>query len=228
MRNQLGVLLEIPSSTWQETNRNHTQKDGAKPAMNSRNNESSTTTQKDAQTMSNEYKNGYFETQPSFPKEEKLGIMPQISYSFLPISPECIRTAVNQRNRVQEAGLTDLENQMEQAEIASRHLINIEIATDSLLLKENSKMKVWKLQMNQRIKSAECIIALSCRRQSFHQSPWGRPRWEATLPRCCWRPQPATALTALLWWWHDEDWNVISSSRDALPAFKRVTINSVI
>ena len=66
------------------------------------------------------------------------------------------------------------------------------------------------------IKSAECIIPLSCRRQSFYQSPWGRPRWEATLPRCCWRPQQATASTALLWWWHDEDWNVTSSSCDAL------------
>ena len=45
--------------------------------------------------------------------------------------------------RVQEAGLTDLENQMEQAEFASCHLIDIEIAVDSLLLKkENNKMKV--------------------------------------------------------------------------------------
>ena len=45
-------------------------------------------------------------------------------------------------SRVQEAGLTDLENQMEQAEFASCHLINIEIAINSLLLKENSKINV--------------------------------------------------------------------------------------
>ena len=67
-----------------------------------------------------------------------------------------------------------------------------------------------------RIKSAECIIPLSCRRQSLYQSPWGRQRWEATPPRCCWRPQPATASTALRWWWHDGNWNVTSSSRDDL------------
>ena len=37
--------------------------------------------------------------------------------------------------RVQKAGLTDLAKQMEQAEFASCHLINIEIAINSLLLK---------------------------------------------------------------------------------------------
>ena len=37
-------------------------------------------------------------------------------------------------SRVQEAGLTILENQMEQAEFASCHLINIEIAINFLLL----------------------------------------------------------------------------------------------
>ena len=40
------------------------------------------------------------------------------------------------------AGLTDLENQMEQAEFASCHLINIKVAMDSLLLNENSQMKL--------------------------------------------------------------------------------------
>ena len=34
-----------------------------------------------------------------------------------------------------EPGLTDLENQMEQAEFAAGHLINKKIAIDSLLLK---------------------------------------------------------------------------------------------
>ena len=43
--------------------------------------------------------------------------------------------------KVQEAGLTDFEYQMEQAELASGHLIDVEIAIDSLLPKENSKMK---------------------------------------------------------------------------------------
>ena len=36
---------------------------------------------------------------------------------------------------VQEAGLTDLENQMERAEFAAGYLIDVEIAIDSLLLK---------------------------------------------------------------------------------------------
>ena len=46
-----------------------------------------------------------------------------------------------------KAGLTDLENQMEQAEFAAGHLINIKIAIDSLLLKDDSHMKKWELQM---------------------------------------------------------------------------------
>ena len=36
---------------------------------------------------------------------------------------------------MQKVGLTDLENQMEQVEIASCHMINIERAIDSHLLK---------------------------------------------------------------------------------------------
>ena len=36
---------------------------------------------------------------------------------------------------VQEAGLTDLENQMEKAEFAAGYLIDVEIAIDSILLK---------------------------------------------------------------------------------------------
>ena len=49
--------------------------------------------------------------------------------------PECIRTNVNQMRNVQESGLTDFENQMKQAEFASCHLVNIEVAIDSFLLK---------------------------------------------------------------------------------------------
>ena len=37
--------------------------------------------------------------------------------------------------KVQETGLTDLENQMKQAEFAAGHLIDVEIAIDSLLVK---------------------------------------------------------------------------------------------
>ena len=42
---------------------------------------------------------------------------------------------MNQVRRVQEAGLTDVENQMERVEFASSHLINIEIPINCLLLK---------------------------------------------------------------------------------------------
>ena len=41
--------------------------------------------------------------------------------------------------KVQEAGLTDLENQTEQAEFAADHLIDVEIAIDSLLLKRKEQ-----------------------------------------------------------------------------------------
>ena len=37
--------------------------------------------------------------------------------------------------KVQETGLTDLENQMKQAEFTAGHLMDVEIAIDSLLLK---------------------------------------------------------------------------------------------
>ena len=41
--------------------------------------------------------------------------------------------------KVQEAGLTDLENQMEQTEFGAGHLIDVEIAIDSLLLKSRKQ-----------------------------------------------------------------------------------------
>ena len=44
-RNQLGVLREVPSLPWWETNRNHTQKDGTKPGMSSVDYESTATIQ---------------------------------------------------------------------------------------------------------------------------------------------------------------------------------------
>ena len=69
-------------------------------------------------------------------------MIPQVSWKFLPIFPERIRTNANQMRNVQEAGVTDLENQIEQAGFPSCHLINIKVAIDSLLLNENSKVKV--------------------------------------------------------------------------------------
>ena len=41
--------------------------------------------------------------------------------------------------KAQEVGLIDLENQMEQAEFAAGHLIDVEIAIDSLLLKRKEQ-----------------------------------------------------------------------------------------
>ena len=80
------------------------------------------------------------------PKSPKRGKTRNDATSFLEIPtevfPEYIRTNVNQRRNVQETGLTYLENQMEHAEFVSCHLINEETAVDSLLLKENNKMKV--------------------------------------------------------------------------------------
>ena len=70
--------------------------------------------------------------------------------------------------KVQEAGLTDLEYQMEQAEFASGHLIDVKTAIDSLLLKRQQQDEGVK-NANQ-LKRAECIIPLSCLRQFFDQS----------------------------------------------------------
>ena len=70
--------------------------------------------------------------------------------------------------KVQEAGLTDPKNQMEQAELASGHLIDVKIAIDSLLLKE--KQQDEGVKITNEPKSAECIIPLSCRRQFCDQS----------------------------------------------------------
>ena len=67
-----------------------------------------------------------------------------------------------------ETGLTDLENQMEPAEFAAGHLIGVKIAIDSLLLKR--KQQHEEAEIANEMKSADCIIALSCRRQSFYQS----------------------------------------------------------
>ena len=70
--------------------------------------------------------------------------------------------------KVQEAGHTDLKYQMEQAEFASDHLIDVEIAIDPLLLKKQQDEGV---KIANELKSAEGIIPLSCPRQSFYQSP---------------------------------------------------------
>ena len=45
---------------------------------------------------------------------------------------------------VQEAVLTNLEEQMKQAEVSPCHLVNIKVAIDSLLLKKNSRMIMGK------------------------------------------------------------------------------------
>ena len=71
--------------------------------------------------------------------------------------------------QVQEAGLTDLENQMEQTEFAAGHLIDVKIAIDSLLLKRKQQNK--RVDIANEIKCAECIIPLGCRCQFSDQSP---------------------------------------------------------
>ena len=69
------------------------------------------------------------------------------------IFPECIRIHVNQMRRVQEAGLTDLANQVEQAELASCHVINIEIAIDSLLLKRKQQDEGVKIAIELKVQN---------------------------------------------------------------------------
>ena len=99
----------------------------------------------------------------------KPGVLPQVSWNLLPNYPECLRTNVDKMKKVQGAKFTDLENQMEQAEFAAGHLIDVKIAIDSLLLKRKQQDEGVK-NVNE-IKCTECIIALSCRHQFFDQSP---------------------------------------------------------
>ena len=99
----------------------------------------------------------------------KPGTSPKISKNLLPTSPGCIPTNVNQMREVQEAGLTDLEYQMEKEEFAAGHLVDVKIAIDSLLLKRKQRDEGAKIANE--IKRAECTIPLSCRRQFFDQSP---------------------------------------------------------
>ena len=71
--------------------------------------------------------------------------------------------------KVQEAGITDLQYQMEYAKFVAGHLIDVEIAIDSLLLKRKQREEVVKIANEN--KRAECIIPPSCRRQFFDESP---------------------------------------------------------
>ena len=89
------------------------------------------------------YKSRYFPIQPSYPKRRKTRNGATSFLEFLTDFPECMRTKVNQMSNVQEAGLTDLENQMKQADFASCPLINMKVVIDSLLLKKK-KLKMWK------------------------------------------------------------------------------------
>ena len=77
----------------------------------------------------------------------KPGILPQVSWNLLPICPECLRTNDNKMKKVQEAKLTDLENQMEQAEFAAGHLIDVKITMDFLLLKRKEQNEGVKMSM---------------------------------------------------------------------------------
>ena len=95
--------------------------------------------------------------------------MPQVSWNLLLTCPECLRTNANKMRKVQKAKLTDLENQVEQAEFAAGHLIEVKIAIDSLLLKRKQQHEGVK-NVNE-IKCTECNIPLSCRCQFFDQSP---------------------------------------------------------
>ena len=70
--------------------------------------------------------------------------------------------------KVQEAGRTDLKYQLEQAELASGHLIDVKIAIDSLHLKQ--KQQEEGVKITNELKSAECIIPQSCCRQFCDQS----------------------------------------------------------
>ena len=58
------------------------------------------------------------------------------SFPECPINGTGMYTCQREKDEeIQETGLTDLENQMEQTEFAAGHLIDVKIAIDSFLLK---------------------------------------------------------------------------------------------
>ena len=83
----------------------------------------------------------------------KIGIIPQVSWKPLLIFSGRYTYPREPDEKSQAAGLTDLKNKMEQAEFASRHLINEKMAIDSLLLKENNRMKVREIPNESKVQN---------------------------------------------------------------------------
>ena len=78
------------------------------------------------------------ETPPTtqLPKNEETGNI-TTSFPESPINGTGMYTCQREKDEeIQEAGLTDPENQMEQTEFAAGHLIDVKIAIDSFVLKE--------------------------------------------------------------------------------------------
>ena len=156
--------------------------------MSSRDHGSSAITQKDAQTMSKWFKSGYFMTQPKSQNEETRMNPPsflEIPTDFSgmhtnPIEPD-VGSTRNWTYRPREPDGTS----------GICFLPSDQYRNSHQFIPSKKKKARWRCGNCKWIKSAECNIPLSCRGQSFYQSPWGRPRWEATLPQCCCQPQPA-------------------------------------
>ena len=89
-------------------------------------------------------KKAYFLIQPSFPKRGKTSNDATSFLDFPDDYPECKRTNVTQMKKVPQAGLTGFEYSVKHANFAPRHLIDISLAIDSLLLKQNNMTSLWK------------------------------------------------------------------------------------
>ena len=166
MKNKLGVLLEIPSLSCSETNRNHAQKDSAKLGKCSGNNESTATTQK---RSVNGYTSGYFLIQHSF---LKWGKTRNGATSFLKLPTDFSGTHAYQRELVEECARSWTDRSRESDGTGGLCFLQSGWYKNSHRFSSSKRKQQDEDVRNCNwIKSAQCTLPLICRHQSLYQSP---------------------------------------------------------
>ena len=127
------------------------------------------------------------------PKMRKLGIIPQGSWNLL---SKISGMYTYKREPDEESARSWTYRSRESDGTGGICILPSDIYKNNHRFHSKRKQQDEEVKIANELNSAECIIPLSFRRHSSYQSPWDRPQWEATLPRCCWRPQQATASTA--------------------------------
>ena len=140
LRIQLGVLLEIPSLSWlgNDPNMEWPQKSILVPQP-----------RKKMPRQCHTVWKWKLHDSPKLPKMRKLGKLPQGSLNLLPVFSG--RYMYQRESDEESARSWTYRSRIPDGTSGScfwPYLIDVENANDSLLLKENSKMKEWKMQMN--------------------------------------------------------------------------------